>query len=400
MKILRIIASADPAEGGPIEGVLRTGVELARNGHEQHILTMDAPDAPFLADCPGEVIAMGRPTHEVNSGSALIRAMEKRVRFSPYAIPWLKVHRDEYGVAIVEGLWNFSTTAARWGLVGGNTPYLVFTHGMLDPWFKQNYPIKSMAKQMSWLLNEGPLLANAAKVLFTTEEEKLLARDAFWPYRVREKVVGYGAVNPPADNIDGQIAAFRAAVPELGDRSFLLYLSRIHEKKGCDLLIEAFAEYAARHPDVDLVIAGPDQAGLKASLQALAKRLGVASRIHWPGMLTGNAKWGAYRAARAFTLPSHQENFGIVVAEALACALPVLISNKVNIWREVADKRAGFVAPDTLDGARELLQRLSALSGDERADMGRRARACFERHFDIRNAAMALEAAAKEACGQ
>lgn len=361
---------------------------------------MDPPDAPFLADCPAEVIAIGRPTYEAEAGSALVRALEKRVRFSPHAISWLKAHRDNYDVAIVEGLWNFSTMAARWGLVGGDTPYLVFTHGMLDPWFKQTYPLKSMAKQMSWLLNEGPLLANASKVLFTTEEERLLARNAFWPYRVREKVVGYGAANPPSDDIDRQILAFRRAVPELGDRPYLLYLSRIHEKKGCDLLIEAFSEYAVRHPDVDLVIAGPDQAGLKATLQALAQKLGIASRIHWPGMLMGDAKWGAYRAALAFTLMSHQENFGIVVAEALACGLPVLISDKVNIWREVADKRAGFVAPDTLDGARGLLQHLSDLTDEERADMGRRARACFERHFGFSNAALALETVARQACGQ
>ena len=233
--------------------------------------------------------------------------------------------------------------------------------------------------------------------MFTCEEEGILAQDAFWPYSVNAACVGYGTRDVAGDPA-AQEAAFRAAVPELADKRFLLFLSRIHEKKGCDQLLDGFARVAGREPDLDLVIAGPDQTGLVATLKAQAEKLGIGHRVHFPGMLKGDIKYGAFRAAEAFVLTSHQENFGIVVAEALACGMPVLISNKVNIWREVADKRAGFVAPDTLDGTRELLQRLSALSGEERAEMGQRARACFERHFDIRNAALALEAVAKEVC--
>lgn len=400
MKILRIIGSVNPAGGGPIDGVWRTGYELERLGHRQEVLTMDAPDAEFLADCPGHVIAMGRAANRGDSGASWLYSLERRFSFSSRAIPWLKAHRHEYDVAIIEGLWNFSIMAARWALVGSETPYLVFTHGMLDPWFKKHYPLKSVAKQISWIFNEGPLLRNAHRVLFTTEEEKLLARNCYWPYRISEQVVGYGAVDPPGDNIGQQVAAFRRTLPALGERRYVLYLSRIHEKKGCDLLIKAFADYADQHADIDLVIAGPDQDGLKASLQELASQLGVASRIHWPGMVTGDVKWGAYRAAQAFILPSHQENFGVVVAEALACGLPVLISDKVNIWREVAAERAGFVAPDTLDGTRQLFKSLFAQSEAERLLMGRRGRTCFEGHFDIRMAAHALEAAAESACLQ
>ena len=355
-------------------------------------MTLDPPNAAFLANSPARVIATGSDALNGGAMSHRQQPLWKRFGYAPKAIPWLKAHRAEYDVAIVSGLWNYAAVAARWGLVGGNTPYVVFTHGMLDPWFNDQYPIKALGKQAVWLINEGPLLHHANRVLFTSVEEKLRARGVFRPYRLQEQVVSYGAPDPTSSNAERDIATFRAALPALGERRFLLYLSRIHEKKGCDLLVEAFADITQQVDDVDLVIAGPDQTGLRTELEALAARRGVASRIHWPGMLEGDVKMGAFRAADAFVLPSHQENFGIVVAEAMACGRPVLISDKVNIWREVAACNAGFVAPDTLEGTRNLLKRMLALDAAERTAMGVRARACFIEHFDIRNAALSLEA--------
>jgi glycosyltransferase involved in cell wall biosynthesis len=107
-------------------------------------------------------------------------------------------------------------------------------------------------------------------------------------------------------------------------------------------------------------------------------------------MLTGDAKWGAFRAAEAFVLPSHQENFGIVVAEALACGKPVLITNKVNIWHEVEAAGAGLVADDDTPGIASLLRRFLCMSEADRAKMGEAARRCFERNFDVRAAALSL----------
>src|SRR5690606_1054302 len=111
-----------------------------------------------------------------------------------------------------------------------------------------------------------------------------------------------------------------------------------------------------------LVIAGPDSNGLADSLKKLAYSLGVDERITWTGMLYGDDKWAAISAADVFCLPSHHENFGVVVAEALACGKPVLISNKVNIWREVAADKAGFVAEDSIEGTTANLERWLAMS--------------------------------------
>ena len=112
--------------------------------------------------------------------------------------------------------------------------------------------------------------------------------------------------------------------------------------------------------------------------------------ITWTGMLHGDFKWGAFWAADAFILPSHQENFGIAVAEALSTGTPVLISDKVNIWREIKEDKAGFIEEDTLEGCLKLLQRHLAAQGDEWDKMRQNARTCFLNRFEITKAAESL----------
>lgn len=389
MRILRIIPSANLAGGGPIEGVIRVSAALRALGHIQDVATLDPSDASYLYGSDTAVIPLGRPS----GGAAPVSV---RARYAADAVPWLRANLRDYDAAIVSSLWNHATLAARRALVGGPVPYVVFTHGMLDPWFRQTYPVKTAVKQLSWLVSEGPLLRHASAVLFTSEEERTLARRAFWPYRVKERVVAYGTADVGGDATVQQIA-FRAAVPTLGERRFLLFLSRIHEKKGCDLLVKAFAEVAMRDPGLDLVIAGPDETGLRASLERHAAASGLGARIHWPGMLKGDAKWGAFRACEAFVLPSHQENFGIVAAEAMACGRPVLTTDKVNIWREIKGAGAGLIAPDTADGVRDLLIRFLALTPADRIAMGARARACFLERFNVEGAARDLVCVLEEA---
>lgn len=389
-KILRIITSADLRGGGPIEGTRRFAEVWARDGHQQDLLTLDPPEELHLPDYPGDIFRVGPP----RGGSLL-----QRYRYAPAMVPWLKAHAGDYDAVIVSGLWRYMARGAYKGLAGGPVPYFVFTHGMLDPWFRESAPAKHWGKQLSWLWAEGPLTANATNVLFTTEEEKLRADKAFWPYRAKPEVVGYGtsdvAGDPPV-----QIAAFRALLPALGERRFLLFLSRIHPKKGCDLLVEGFAAIAAADPALDLVIAGPDETGLVEGLRSRAQALGIADRIHFPGMLKGDAKAGAFRAADAFVLPSHQENFGIVVAEAMACGTPVFLSDKVNIWREVVADGAGMVEPDTLEGTRTLLKRFVALSPEERRLMGEAARTSFLSRFHVEQAARGLMAMIERKIGK
>lgn len=376
MRILRVITTLDPRTGGPLEGLLRSTAIIDGLGHETEVACVDPPDAPWLKGLPFRVHALGPGT--------------KPYSFSRRLAPFIRARRAEYDVAVVHGLWNYGSVGAWLGLRGGPTPYVVFTHGMMDPWFRREYPLKHAAKQAYWLLVQGRVLADAHAVLFTTEEERRLARGSFSGFAgYREEVVAYGAAEPGGSATE-QVAAFRAALPALGERPFLLYLSRIHPKKGCDLLVSAFAQVAASRPGLDIVIAGPDETGWRGELERTASAAGIAGRVHWPGMIRGDVKWGAMRGAEAFILPSHQENFGIAVAEATACGTPVLITDKVNIWREVEAAGAGFVAPDDLAGTVSLLRRFLSVDPAGRAAMGEAARRCFEANFDVRAAATSL----------
>jgi glycosyltransferase involved in cell wall biosynthesis len=252
---------------------------------------------------------------------------------------------------------------------------------MLDPYFKERFPLKHLKKTIYWHLFLQRILKNAGAVLFTCEEEKILARQSFPRYHVNEVVVPYGIFGPRCDT-SAAAEEFLAQWPQLRGRRIAISMGRIHPKKGIDILIEAFAASMARDPSWSLVIAGPDSIGLQNQLEALADRRGVANRIIWTGMLTGPAKWGALAAAEVFVLPSHQENFGIVVAEALSCGLPVILSDKVNIWREVVSYWAGLVCEDNLQGVTSCLARWQSLTNAEIAALRTRSRQCFNELFN------------------
>lgn len=390
---LKIIATVDPRAGGPVEGILQHAPYNIEAGITDHIATLDPPDAPWVRDCPLHVIACGRPMGAKRGWRQHLPW--RRYGYQPRLGRWLTAHVRDYDLVVVHGLWNYSTMAARRALVGSGVPYVVFSHGMLDPWFQQTQRLKGAIKQLFWWFNEGPLLNNARFVLFTSEEEMVRARQSFTPYRVCERVVKYGTSDPQGDPAT-QRAAFQILVPAL-DKPYYLFLSRIHPKKGCDLLIEAFARVHGAREDVDLVLAGPVSDNMRARLQALAQARGIGNRIHWPGMLRGDAKWGAFRGAQAFVLPSHQENFGIVVAEALACGTPVLISDKVNIWREVLADGGGLIADDDIAGTEDLLRRFMALSAFQRSVMAESARANFLNRFEMSSVAVSINAALADA---
>jgi glycosyltransferase involved in cell wall biosynthesis len=296
-------------------------------------------------------------------------------------LPWLRENIDRFDGVIVNGLWQYNGLAALIA-VRARKPYMVFSHGMLDPYFKQRYPLKHLKKALYWYPVEYWVLRRAFRVLFTTDTEERLAQQSFAAWNWRPHVVPYGIRAPESDPRD-DMEAFLQHVPAVRGKRFLVYLSRIHPKKGCDLLMQAFAAVAATDPDLHLVMAGPDETGWFPELNAIVSAAGCANRVHWPGILRGPAKWGAFRAAEAFILPSHQENFGISVAEALAAGLPVLLSDKVNIGDMLADSGCALIEPDTLDGTRSLLEQWIAMDPVDRLAMSDHAATCFRSRFDM-----------------
>ena len=383
MKILRSIHTVNPALGGPIESVMQSSSLLARRGHEVEIVSLDSPADPWVRDRPVPVHALGPGRGSYGYAS----------RFTD----WIKERHAAYDAVIVQGIWQYNSFGVWRALRGTATPYFVFPHGMLDPWFKRTYPAKHLKKLLYWPWAEYRVLRDAAAVLFTSEQERLLARESFSLYRCDEVVVNYGTAAPEIDLADAREDFFHA-FSQLRGKRLLLFLGRLHEKKGCDLAIKAFAaarKSAAGDQPLHLVMAGPARdekylAHLKRLSQTEVSAEGEDSPVTFTGMLRGAQKWGALSAADAFILPSHQENFGIAVVEALACGTPVLISKEVNIWREIEADQAGYAENDDVAGSVRLTERWLATPEKVRAAMRGNARECFARHFEIQRATDSL----------
>ena len=374
MHLLHYTRSVRLEAGGPAEGLRREIDGYLHDGHSAEVLTLDPPGDDSGGDIPV-------PVHHLGGDGG-------KYGYSKAVAGWLAANLDRFDGVIVHGLWQFQGWSAL-RAIKQPKPYVVFTHGMLDPWFNKTYPLKFAKKLPYWMAIERRVLRGAYRVLFTSETERDLAAKSFPFSSWTPQIVPYGTSGPPEDE-QSQLTAFADACPQVAGKDFLLFAARIHEKKGCDLLIEAYGIVSRHLPLPPLVMAGPDQTGLRAKLEAQANALGIADRVFWPGMLKGDAKWGAFRACEAFILPSHQENFGIAVAEALSCGKPVLISDQVNICRQIESEGAGIVAPDTLDGTIALLERWHETSAETRTRMGEHALRSFHEHYDTQETSRAI----------
>jgi glycosyltransferase involved in cell wall biosynthesis len=392
--------------GGVCQAVRTIIAGLTDLGVHNEVVSLDPSDAPFLQNDPFAVHALG-----LGKGPW---------GYNPQLVPWLVEHLPRFDAVVVHGLWLFYGHAVRRAqrqLQARRTPgqalpkVFVMPHGMLDPYFQRaaGRRLKAIRNTLYWKLIEQQLLNNADALLFTCEEERRLAAEPFRPFRPRRTVVvGLGVEEPPQPQAAMQ-QALRAACPELQDEPYILFLSRIHEKKGVDLLLNAYEAASQRVPALAAVGAGvaEEEPALVAKLprllvvgpgldtpygqrmQALVAGSPVLREaVLFPGMLTGDAKWGAFHGCEAFILPSHQENFGIAVVEALACGKPVLISDQVNIWREIEAAGGGVVRPDTAAGTHELLAHWQQLSAAAKNDFQQQARQTFESEFAVRPAAV------------
>jgi glycosyltransferase involved in cell wall biosynthesis len=366
MRILHIIQTLDPAAGGPSESV-RSLMTFSGIGYTGEAVTLDPPDAPFLKNFDFPVHALG--------------PVPLKYGFSFRLLAWLQENARRFDGVIINGLWGFPGLAALLR-IRGRVPYMVFSHGMLDPYFKRAFPLKHLKKWIYWVLIEYWVLRNAYRVLFTTIEESELAKQSFWLHRWNGYVVPYGCDQPEGDP-ESQKRAFYLKLPQLRNAPFILYLGRIHRKKGCDMLIRAFAKHAALDPDLHLVMVGPDQQGWSTELKEIIEDAGLTDRVHWPGLLQGDLKWGAFLACEAFILPSHQENFGIAVAEALACGKAVLLSDQVNIAPQIASDGAGLMEHDDQAGTDALLERWITMPQESRLMMAAQAKMTFHLRYDM-----------------
>lgn len=363
MRLLHVIHTLNPASGGTAEAV-RTFVSHCGDS-SQEVLTLDASTDTWDNALPVR-------THCVGPG----KTNYGYIRRLP---AWLQANLRAYDAAVIHGCWQFhGFSTARIARAMG-TPYFVFPHGMLDPYFNSISRAKHLKKLLYWRF-ERAVLENARAVFFTCAEERDRSHHGF-RFKSADEVVPLGVVEPPVASESR--SAFLDHFPQLKGKRVLLFLGRLHPKKGIDLLLRAFCEVA--DPALHLVIAGPahSQEYLQ-ELQHLAAR--CPTPVTFTGMLTGNLKAGALATSEALVLPSHQENFGLSVIEGLAYGKPALLSDQVNIWRELVGDGAALVASDTLPGLTDLLRRWTSLSEEERFKMGLSAKQCFESRFRAESA--------------
>jgi len=370
----------DPASGGPCQGIRNIIPALKALGVTTHVVSLDDPQAAFLGKDDFKIIALGP-------------------RKTPYGYSsklsfWLEENIGNYDYAIIHGLWLYNSygtykTWKRLKKYGKKTPKLyVMPHGMLDPYFQKapERRWKALRNRIFWRLFEQKVVSGVDGVLFTCEQELVLARTTFSGYHPKAVFnVGYGIQPPPKACLQQQDAFYKAC-PEVQSKPYWLFLSRIHEKKGVDILIKAYTRLKEEGQELPaLVIAGP---GMNSAYGNYLKSLCRAvDGIYFPGMLQGDKKWGAFYHAESFVLPSHQENFGIAVVEALACNLPVLISDQVNIWREIAEGKAGIVFEDSVEDTYRGLRQFSLMTDEDKNEMAQYAYSAYSRYFTIEEAA-------------
>ena len=350
---------------------------VARRGHEVSIYATDRELAP------GEG---ARLEATAKAGGVTLRIFPQQVP-RVLATSWpLARALDEVvaraDVVHLHSLYLFHVWATARACRRHRVPYLLRPHGTLDPFIWKRHRLRKWMMECAF---QNRVIRGAAALHYTAAEEMKLAEP--YVHGARGVVIPNGldlaeyADLPPPGGL-------RTRHPEIGSRRIVLFLSRLNFKKGLDLLVPAFAEACRAVDDLYLVIAGPDDGMLKETEgRVAAARIG--DRVTFLDMLDHAQKLAAFRDATMFALPSYSENFGIAVVEAMACGVPVAISDKVNIWREVQDAGAGLVAPTTVSAVADQIVQLSRKP--DLAAMGARGRKLVEERFAWDKIAQDLE---------
>ena len=389
MKVLHATHKMEPEAGGVSQAIINIITGLSELGVENEVLSLDA-----FTEVP-----TGLTLHALGPGRG-------PWSYSKKLKPWLLNHLPDFDIVIVHGLWLYHGYAVstimkqlkkgnkiRSGSSGSNYQRLfIMPHGMLDPYFQRakGRKLKALRNIFYWKLIEQQIINSADGILFTCIEESILARQPFRPYKPkRELIVGLGVKQPP-DFSEIMQKEFLKKCPQLTENiPYILFLSRIHPKKGLDILLNAYEHLYGKLSETALVprlvIAGPglDTPYGKEIQYRVSTSKTIRDSVYFTGMLEGPAKWGAFYHSNFFILPSHQENFGIAVIEAMACSKPVIITNQINIWREIQEGGGGFVSEDTQTGIEMHMEKIISLKEGEIKILGAKARSLFTYEYSI-----------------
>jgi glycosyltransferase involved in cell wall biosynthesis len=331
-KFLHVIPSIAPRYGGPSQAIYTMCRALQDQGTEILIATTNA-------DGKGELpIALEEKfLYQGVQTIFFARQWSEGLKYSrPFAL-WLKCNVRNFDLVHIHAVFSHACVSAARACRKHRVPYIVRPLGTLDPWSLKQ---KSVRKRLSWQLGIKQMMSGAAAIHYTTAEEQRLVES--------ELGLSRGVVVPNGIDlsfIKRQTKHFDGREKEIDDKPYILALSRIHPKKGFELLIESFASLKRSRlfGDWRLVFAGDGEAEYVNQLKQLAQRSGLDGDALFLGWLDGDRKYAALKGASLLAMPSHQENFGISLIEAMACGVPVLVSQHVNLAPEIEQAGAGWV---------------------------------------------------------
>lgn len=329
MHVLHVSPYMHPSAGGPpvvVENFVR---QTIKRGHSSEIISTSILCEGDEASLLQKLNALA-PTKFLPPSKAFFLTYENRNLIGQSIRQADIVH--------VHTLWHPINLVVRQECLRHKRPYVVMPHGMLDPY---SLSVKSWRKRLYLLAIERANLVSASRCMFTTAEEAWLASTQIssLPPSV---LVPLGGDAPEIDNVE-LAKRFFVRFPRARNRLQILYLGRLHYKKGLDRLLSALPSIVNVLPDALLTIVGDGTSEYTASLMESIRSRGLDDFVLLTGRLEGELKWGAYASAAIFVLPSRQENFAITVAEAMQMGVPVIVSDKVNTWPHVEEALGGLV---------------------------------------------------------
>lgn len=308
--------------GGVVQAVVDLCQAISARGHKVTLVTFDATDVPaHWSEAPGQW------PHVIEIKPA---AFSQRF-VSREGLQAFRGLLDEVELAHLHTPWEPSNLQIMRVLRKQGIPYIVTVHGMLDDWSMQR---KSLKKRAYLSLYGRELFEHATTVHLTAESESEQA-SRWVPIGDRETVQCYALDLTSYDPLPGPGPAYKAYPAICPEKKKILFLSRIHPKKGVELLLQAGALLRDEGLPIQLLIAGPGEEGYINRLKALAQDLGIGAQTEFLGMVRGIEKRSLFQLSDVFVLPTYQENFGLVIAEAMACGTPVVTTRGTDIWREI-----------------------------------------------------------------
>lgn len=362
-KILRIISSLDPEYGGPPTAIVDSTIALNKIGFKVDIVTHDNKESQFVKI---------KNTTIHNLGPSLLGDYNLNFKFTK----WLIQNRSKYDLFIVEGLWQFNTLAARLFL---KKKYYVFVHGQLDPSYKKFF-FNKIKKFIYWNLIEKKNLKDSKFILLTNKKEKDLLNDTYVNTKgLKKKVVDYGILEPKYDTSKVK-KIFYKKFKSLKDKDFYIYLGRFHNKKGCEIIMNAVKYFSLRKKPINVLMCGSNNI-YKKYLQKISKDLNIEKNIIWSNFLKNDIKLGALLSSKAMLLPSYGENFGVALVEAMACGIPVLTTNKVNIYNYIIENNAGYISSPNNVNFIKIINKFENLKKSNITQLKKNAYRCFKNNF-------------------